>query len=342
MKPTFEKTFAVGPRALGEGQRCFVIAEAGVAHFGDVDMANQLLDLAIEAGADAFKLQVFDVDRLFTRDLGEWKDRLRPRVLEYTDIAALRQRCAAAGLAFMLTTHDESRIPWLASLDVDAVKVGSGERNNLRFLQQLAALDKPMIVSTGLHAEADVAQMIDTIAAAGCHRLAVLHCVSSYPIPPQQVNLRAMDRLRALFPGPVGYSDHTEDDLAICAAVARGAQVIERHITILRNVPNAQDWKVSSGPEDFPQLVEKIRRIEAQLGHGRIEVAEAAQAATHWALKSLVAATGLAAGTTLAAEHLVAKRPGGGIPPDRLEELLGRQLAQDVAEDTAIKWTDLQ
>src|SRR5207244_2049117 len=146
--------------------------------------------------------------------------------------------------------HDETRIPWLKELDVPAVKAGSGERNNPGFLKRLAALGRPMIVSTGMYREVDVSEDVEACAAGGCDRLALLHCVTSYPTPSNEVNLAAMDRLRAIFPGPVGYSDHTANGLAVLAAVARGARIVEKHITIRRDVPNAQDWKVSAGPED--------------------------------------------------------------------------------------------
>ncbi len=150
-----------------------------------------------------------------------------------------------------------------------------------------------------------------------------------------------MEHLAELFPGPVGYSDHTPDDLALLGAVAAGARILERHITVLRDVPNAQDWKVSSGPEDFPQTVARIRRIEAMLGHGRKTPADCEQGAMTWALKSLVARRPLEAGHRLTENDLAAKRPGDGIAPNRLEEVLGRCLRRSVALDEPIRWDDL-
>ncbi len=337
----FEPTFAAAGRAIGGDAPCFVIAEAGVAHFGDWDLACQLVDLAADAGADAFKTQFFDVDELIAARAPEWRERLRPRNLDFKQARALKDRCDKRGIAFMSTAHDESRISWLAELDVPMVKVGSGERNNPAFLQKLAGLGKPMTVSTGMYGEADVAEAIAACARGGCRELALLHCVTSYPAPDEDVNLRAMDRLRALFPGPVGYSDHTPDHLAILLAVGRGAKIVEKHITILRNVPNAQDWKVSAGPEDFAQFVEEIRRVERMLGHGSKVPAPSEKAGMAWALKSLVARRDLPAGHVLHAEDLAAKRPGDGILPNRIDEVLGCTLVRALKADEPLLEADL-
>lgn len=319
----------------------FVIAEAGVAHFGDMELARRLVTLAAGAGADAFKTQFFDVDALIARRAPEWRERLRPRNLTLAQARELKALCEERGLLFMSTAHDETRIPWLAALDVPAVKVGSGERNNPAFLTRLAGLGKPMVVSTGMYREPDVVEAVEACAAGGCERLALLHCVTSYPTPPEQVNLAAMDRLCAIFPGPVGYSDHTADGLAVLAAVARGARIVEKHITILRDIPNAQDWKVSAGPESFAALVADIRRVEALVGHGRKEPAPCEEAGEGWALKSLVAARELAAGLVLAAGDLAAKRPGDGILPNQMGRLLGRRLRRRLAADEPLALEDV-
>ena len=337
----FMPAFDIGGRPVGGDAPVLVIAEAGVAHFGDMKLAHQLVDLAATAGADVFKTQIFDVDELFAKSMPEWRERLRPRNLSLEECHELKRECDEKGLLFVATAHDESRIPWLRELDVPAVKVGSGERNNPGFLRQLAGLGKPMIVSTGMYADADVTEALDALAEAGCDRVALLHCITSYPTPEDQVNLAAMERLKALFPGPVGYSDHTVDGLAVLAAVARGARVIEKHITILRDVPNAQDWKVSAGPENFAPLIADIRRVEALLGHGRKEAAPCEEAGAAWALKSLVAARDLPAGHRLGAGDIVARRPGGGVPANRMVEFYDHSLAHDVAADAPLTFDDI-
>ena len=338
---TFQDHFTIGGRPIGGGAPCLFIAEAGVAHFGDMDMAVQLVELAASAGADVFKTQVFDVDELITAELPEWRDRLRPRNLSLDEFKQLRKLCDERGLLFMATAHNENRIPWLEELDVPAIKVGSGERRNPGFLTRLAELGRPMVVSTGMYNEQDVSEALAACAKGGCEQVALLHCVTAYPTPEEQVNLLAMDRLAELFNGPVGYSDHTQDHLALLAAVARGAEIVEKHITILRDVPNAQDWKVSAGREDLGELVANVRRLESMLGHGRKEPAQVEEGAQIWATKSVVAVRDLAAGTVLTAPDLITKRPGSGIPANQLDAVIGRTLARSVAADTGLRLDDL-
>jgi len=338
----FQKRFDIGGRPIGEGAPVFVIAEAGVAHFGDMDLARRLVQMAIDARADCFKTQFFDVESLFARSLAEWSDRLRPRNLTLDQAHELREMCDRAGVVFMATAHDESRISWLRELDVPAIKVGSGERNNPGFLKKLAALGKPMIVSTGMYRETDVREAVAACAEAGCDRLALLHCVTAYPTPDADVNLSAMERLAEIFDGPIGYSDHTPDDIAVLAAVARGAKVIEKHITILRDVPNAQDWKVSATPESLPKLITDVRRVETMIGHGRKEPAASEAAGESWAVKRLVASRTLPPGTLLSEKDLTAKRAGGGIAPSRIAELVGRRLRRPILADEAIRLEDVE
>jgi len=329
----FKKTFQIGERTVGPGAPVLFIAEAGVAHFGDMDMAYRLIDLAVDSGADVFKTQFFDVEAMIAASAQDWRDRLRPRNLSLEQFAELKAYCDKLGIAFMSTAHDATRIPWLAELDVPAIKVGSGERNNPAFLRQLAELGKPMIVSTGMYTQTDVIEALQAIGEAGCREAALLHCVTAYPTPDEDVNLTAMERLSEIFDGPVGFSDHTPDTLAVLAAVARGASVIEKHITIDRDIPNAQDWKVAAGPENLPQLIADIRRVEVMLGHGRKERAPSEEAGEAWALKSIVAAHDLSAGHVIAEADLAYKRPGSGLSPNRVDEVLGRTLRRDVAAD---------
>lgn len=334
-------SFSIAGRLVGGGERAFFIAEAGVAHFGDMGLARELVDLAAEAGADAFKTQFFDVDVLIASRAGDWRDRLRPRNLSLDQALELKQRCDDKGLLFMSTAHDMSRVEWLRQLDVPAVKIGSGERNNPDFLVALAELGKPMILSTGMYSEEDVLEAVEACRRGGCNELALLHCVTSYPAPASDINLKSMDRLAEIFPGPVGYSDHTEDFLAVYAAVAKGASIIEKHITILRDVPNAQDWKVSAGPENLKQLIDDVRRIEAMMGHGRIEAAPCERASVHWATKSLVAARDIPPGHMLERVDLVAKRPGDGLAPNRIGEVLGRRLKRPLRAEEPLSLEDL-
>lgn len=336
-----KNSFSIGDRLVGGGAPLLFIAEAGVSHFGDMKLALELVHMAAEAKADVFKTQFYDVDAMIASRASDWKARLRPRNLTLDQFAELKALCDAKGMLFMSTAHSESRIPWLEKLEVPAIKVGSGERNNPAFLERLARLGKPMILSTGMYGEADVHEAVMACRRGGCEELALLHCVTSYPAPAADINLRAMDRLAAMYDVPVGYSDHTEDFLAVLGAVARGAKIVEKHITILRDVPNAQDWKVSAGPENLAQLVSDIRRLEAMLGHGRKEPAPSEKPGIAWATKSWVAAHALPAGHVLREADLVAKRPGDGVPANRINDLLGRRLARAVPADDPVRRDDV-
>lgn len=338
----FDRHFSIGPRQVGGGAPALLIAEAGVNHFGDMGLARDLVDLAADGGADVFKTQVFDVERLIASRAADWRERLRPRSLTLDQCVELAERCRHRGLVFMTTAHDESRIEWLRELDVAAIKVGSGERRNPGFVTALAALGRPMIVSTGMYTEADVRQALDACAAGGCRQVALLHCVTCYPASDGDLNLRAMEALGRVADVPIGWSDHTEDFVAVYAAAAMGAAIIEKHITILRNVPNAQDWKVSAGPDDLAEMVRTIRRIEAMRGAPEKVPVAAEATGMSWATKSLVAARALPRGTALDASDLLAKRPGDGIAPDRLTDLLGRRLRRDLGPDDPVRWEDLE
>ena len=339
---SFRRQFSVDNKLIGHDAPVYVIAEAGVAHFGDPGKALALVDLAAEGGADAFKTQAFTTDALISVRLPEWRDRLRTKEVGFEFIARMKQRCDQRGITFLCTAHDPSVLPWLDELQVPAYKIGSGERGNTPFLRELARRGKPMILSTGMYEECHLAEVFSAIAGEGLEELALLHCVTSYPTPLDQVNLRAMDRMRELFAGPVGYSDHTQGHQVGLAAVARGASIVEKHITLDFNVPNAQDWKVSCGPDDFAVFVREIREVEAALGRSVKEVQPCEQAALDWALKSLVAACDLPVGTRLEPAHLLSKRPGDGLPPSRQDELLGKRLVRPVAEDTALRLEDLE
>lgn len=338
----FAAEFQIGRRTIGPSHPVFIIAEAGVNHFGSIDKALKLVDLAVDAGADAFKTQVFNTDRLVSSRLPEWRDRLRPKEVPLDFVREVKRHCDARGILFLCTAHDEETLPWLDELDVAAMKVGSGERSNLPYFRAVAARGKPVILSTGMYEIAHVEQAVSTFAKAGCEELAVLHCVTSYPTPVEQVNLRAMEQLRKVFPGPVGYSDHTRGHHVPLAAVALGAQLIEKHITLDFDVPNAQDWKVSCGPDDLAQFVTSIRDIEAALGRPEKRIQECEIGALNWALKSLVAASPLSTGTRLAPGMLIAKRPGDGVDPSHVDEFIGRELSRDLAEDETISRSDLR
>ncbi|MEW5724308.1 MAG: N-acetylneuraminate synthase family protein, partial [Thermodesulfobacteriota bacterium] len=245
------------------------------------------------------------------------------------------------GLTFVATAHEESSLGFLDELEVPVYKIGSGEVANWPFLKAVARRGKPVILSTGMYTLDQIGRAVECFAEAGNPDLAVLHCVTRYPTPSAEVNLRAMETIAAKWNVIVGYSDHTAGYHFPLAAAALGARIIEKHISLDFDVPNAQDWKVSCGPDDLPLLVAQIREIEAGLGSGEKQPAQGEQESLLWARKSLVAARDIPAGAVVEASMLRAKRPGTGISPEEAGRVIGRVAKRDIVADELLSWEQL-
>jgi N-acetylneuraminate synthase/N,N'-diacetyllegionaminate synthase len=343
----------VGERRIGTGTPVFIVAEAGVNHNGDPALARRLVDAAAECGADAVKFQTFTVDALLTRGApkagyqvdttgaGESQREMLARLeLGPGELAGLRDRAAKHGLVFFSAPFDEKSADTLEALGVPLFKIPSGEITNLPLLRHLAAKGRPIILSTGMASLEEVEEAVAAIRAAGDPPLAVLHCLSAYPAPAGEINLRAMDTLAGRFCCPVGFSDHSLGiDIAVAAA-ARGAAIIEKHLTLDTTLAGP-DHRASLDPPAFAAMVRAIRNVESALGDGVKRPMPSESDTRRVARKSLVAARALGAGRRLAVEDVVVKRPGTGIPPGDLPRALGRTLTRDVAADEVIPWEAL-
>lgn len=340
----------IGERTVGHGEPVLVIAEAGVNHDGDVARAHALIDAAVDAGADAVKFQTFNTDALTVdaAPLAEYQAEsgasgsqalmLRALELPPESWGELQAHARDSGLLFLSTPFDEGSAELLDRIGVLAYKVGSGELTNTPFLRLLATRGRPMLVSTGMATLEEVGAAVE--AAAGAP-LVLLHCVSSYPAPVGEANLRAIATMREAFDVPVGWSDHTLGEAATLAAVAVGACVIERHLTLDRTLPGP-DHAMSLEPQALADLVRSIRAVEAMLGDGvkRPQPSEADVARV--ARRSIVAARDLQAGEILDADALSIKRPAGGLPPERLASLLGARLTRPIARDDQLTEAHLE
>lgn len=352
VSPMVEASIQIGERRIGAGSPCFVIAEAGVNHNGDLRLARQLVEAAAEAGADAVKFQTFQADRVVAPGApkAEYQKRtsgaeesqlemLKRLELSEDDHRALIEHSSQAGIVFLSTPFDESSADLLHRLGVPAFKLPSGEITNLPFLEHVARKGLPILLSTGMSTLAEVDEAVRAIRDAANPPLALLHCVSNYPASPSDVNLRAMDTMRAAFSVPIGYSDHTLGDAITLAAVARGASIIEKHFTLDRGLPGP-DHQASLEPGEIAALVRSIRSVEESLGTGRKEPAASESGTAAAARKSIAAARDLPAGHVIAAEDLARLRPGTGLAPAMLRHVVGRILKRPVERGELFCWED--
>lgn len=347
------RAFVVSGREVREGAPVFIVAEAGVNHNGDPDLARRLVDAAAEAGADAVKFQTFRTEALVSRDApkagyqrettggGEsQRDMLRRLELGPDHHALLQGDCTKRGILFFSTPFDEKSADLLEALGVALFKLPSGEITNLPLLRHVARKGKPLFLSTGMSTLEEVAQAVAAIHDAGDPPLALLHCVSAYPAPPSEMNLRAMDTLRKRFGGPVGLSDHTLGIEIALAGVARGAAIVEKHLTLDKSLPGP-DHRASLNPIEFAALVRAIRAVESALGDGEKRPMPSEADTRRVARRSLVAARSIRAGETLTAELVAIRRPGTGISPAELDRALGRTAKRDLQADEVIDWEAL-
>jgi len=331
----------------------FVIAEAGVNHNGSLDLALQLVNAAKASGADAVKFQTFRADQLATRSAHKapYQERTTTpsesqfEMLQRLQLDAVAHRrlidhCLDVGIQFLSSPFDTESADLLATMNVPLYKVPSGEITNLPFLQHLARKGKPLILSTGMSTLGEVEEAVHVLQTAGTTQLTLLHCVTEYPAPYAEVNLRAMQTLKSTFGLPVGYSDHTSGIEIAIAAVALGAEVIEKHFTLDRSLPGP-DHSASLEPIELLQMVTAIRHVEAALGTGIKAPAPCELPNISVARKSVVAARTLPTGHQLATGDLEIKRPGSGLAPKLLPTLIGRTLRASVAKDEIINWDHL-
>ncbi|WP_423607180.1 N-acetylneuraminate synthase [Sphingomonas sp. MS122] len=332
--------------------KTLIIAEAGVNHNGDMDLARRLVRAAADAGADMVKFQTFQASKITaahapkadyqkeTTGTGESQQEMIAKLeLSRADHDMLVAECADAGIRFFSTGFDEDSLDMLVELGIDRIKVPSGEITNLPLLRHIAGKGLPVILSTGMADMADIEAAIGVLEAGGVPRaqITVLHCNTEYPTPMQDVNLPAMRNIGAAFGVEVGYSDHTMGIELPIAAVALGATVIEKHLTLDRGLPGP-DHRASLEPGEFAHMVRAIRNIEqAVAGDGikRPSPSEAKNRAI--ARKSIVAARDIAAGEAFSADNLTAKRPGTGISPMRWDEVVGRTAHRAFAADELIE-----
>ena len=331
--------------------KTLVIAEAGVNHNGDIDLARKLVDVAAKAGADRVKFQTFTADKLVTTHAkkAEYQNRTTGssesqhamiRRLELTrDMhEVLIEHCKSREIQFFSTGFDRASVDLLVELGQDSFKIPSGEITNLPYLRHVGQYLKPVILSTGMATLSEIEAALDVLVQAGTprERITVLHCNTEYPTPMTDVNLLAMLTIRDTFGVQVGYSDHTLGVEVAIAAVALGATVIEKHFTLDRKMPGP-DHKASLEPGELKSMVASIRNIEKAMGNGIKHPSLSESKNKSVVRKSLVAMHAISKGEVFCEANLAVKRPGTGLTPMRWDEILGRKAPRNFDADELIE-----
>lgn len=332
---------------------CFIIAEAGVNHNGNIDVAKKLVDVAYEAGVDAIKFQTFKAENLVTRNApkaeyqkqttgsGNQYEMLKKLELSYEDHVLLQKYCKERGIMFISTPFDFESVDLLKKLDIPLYKVGSGDLTNIPLLKYIAKLNKHMIISTGMADLGEVEDAVEAIKETGNDKISLLHCTSNYPTKYDDVNLNAMITLKNAFKLPIGYSDHTVGIEVPIAAVAMGAKIIEKHFTLDKSM-EGPDHKASLNPEELKQMVISIRNIEKAFGNGIKRCNESEKNTKKVARKSIVAGVNIRKGETISYSNITIKRPGIGISPKFMNEIIGKIAISDINIDDFITFRNFE
>src|SRR5882672_6905884 len=339
------KSITIGGREIGAGRPCFVIAEAGINHNGDVKIAAELVEAAAAAGADAIKFQTHLPEHEMLKGgataayVGESLfDLLTRTALSPEGHVAMRDLAARKGIAFMSTPFSREAADYLESIGVPAFKTGSGELTNIPLQRHIARKGKTMIVSTGMSTPDEIDATVRALREENA-RFALMHCTSTYPTPFEHVQLGCIAALQAKYGVPVGFSDHTLGTAISLAAVASGANIFEKHFTASRSLPGP-DQQGSMEPKELASLVKDIRAIEQSLGATK-KIQPGEQDVRNMALHSVVSIRAVAAGATITAADVWAKRPGTGIPARQLNDVVGKVAKRAIAKDKLISWDDL-
>jgi N-acetylneuraminate synthase len=344
----------IGGRAVGTGERPWVIAEIGANHNGDMDLCRRIIDAAQKAGAHAVKFQSWSKDSLISRPEYARNTRyakLDPSALtleqaveryqftpdQHREISAY---CRERGITFFSSCFSAVEVELLESLDVPVYKIASMDVNHLPLLDVVAATGKPVILSTGMATMGEIERALERLRRGGAGPVAILHCIASYPCPPAEANLRNIPMLAHAFGVPVGFSDHTMGIAASLAAVALGACILEKHFTVAKDL-EGWDHAISADPGELAAIVAGSREVFEALGKSERVIGAAELEKRKSFRRRAVARRALARGSRVTAEDLEFKRPGTGIGPDEVERVVGRVVARDIAPEEELEWSDL-
>lgn len=342
--------------------RCFIIAEAGVNHNGSLSSALEMIQVAAECGADAIKFQTFSADKLVTKyaktanyqkENGGFENQyemLKGLELKESDYPGLIDACSKYNIEFMSTPFDEEALDFLVSLGMRRIKVPSGELTNLPFLRKIASKNLPIILSTGMGTIEEIEEAVDVIESERAKHqyaepigsiLTILHCTSNYPCPNNQANLKAISTIKDKFSVPVGYSDHTLSINIAYICMGLGVSVYEKHFTLDKNLPGP-DHLASLLPEELKTMINNIRTSEIALGNGVKEPTASELDVRKLVRKSCALNKNKKAGDFISSEDLILLRPGTGIEPKFIDQLVNRRLKTDVMTNDLLQWSNVE
>jgi N,N'-diacetyllegionaminate synthase len=328
-------------------EKVFVIAEVGNNHEGNFDVAQELVRQAAECGVDAVKFQTFQTQRFISPADHARFQRLTSFELSYREFERLQQLATSLGLLFISTPLDLKSAEFLAEI-VDCFKIASGDNDFYPLIEYVCGTDKPLIISSGA---SDLDQVEKTVGfvkecwrerGISAQQLAILHCVSSYPVPPEEANLRSIPFLAERLDCTVGYSDHTIGVEACLAAVALGAQIIEKHFTLDKHYSDFRDHQLSADPAEMKQLVTQVKHINVMLGKPEKVIQPSEAPSASLIRRSIAASSDLPRGHQLKRQDLMWIRPGAGLRPGEEEQIIGRRLKLPISVGQPIRLTDLE
>ncbi len=325
-------TFSISNRRIGLGQPVFVIAEVGINHHGDAALCARLIEAAAASGADAVKLQTIDAEESYVPGTASYAE-FHDKALDDIVMQEMMELAHRLGIILFSTPGDFSSLDRMCRLGMPAVKVSSGLMTNQPLIAEAARRGLPMIISTGLAYEEEIAKAIETAQKNGSPGVAVLKCTALYPSPDDTINLNGMQTLAQRFGIPVGYSDHTLDGLACVSAVSLGATVIEKHFTLDKHRSGA-DHFISMEPGEFREMVNQIRRLSLMLGNGRLLPTHAEEVVRGLRHRCLVARKPIGVGAVFSADNVGLKRPlpgAVGLPAASYDAVLGKTARIDIA-----------
>jgi N,N'-diacetyllegionaminate synthase len=336
------RSFHIGTCAIGIGKPTFIIAEAGINHNGDSELAFLMIDKAAQAGADAVKFQTYKTEDLVAKGNPYYEIFRGAEISEIGILQELKSHAKKKGILFFSSASTESGLDILQSLSVPLVKLSSANLTNLPLLARVAKMKVPVIISSGAATLAEVLRGVEFLQEHGAHDIAVLKCTAIYPCPPEHANLGGIKTLMGSFDGPVGFSDHTEGPFAAAAAVALGACVVEKHFTLDKSM-EGHDHHFSCNPTELTELVNAIRSIEKMKGSSRIEPVGEEIEFRAIGRRSVTAIRDIAANETIDSSMVTPRRPkdGPGIESEHIEIVIGRPAKQFISQGCSIKWADI-